>query len=242
VKLGTSGAKRDEGTDPLKMLIDRYSRRLPEGVIFDFDGTLMDSEETHWSLYREAAERLGFSLSRQEYMLRFRGRTDQEVLDAFLQGGSAERGKVQEMAEAKQIRFREMLWRREIPPMPGAVEFLKNLYTWRIPFALATSAVFMEAELGLMGLDVMHLFEGIISAESVARGKPDPEVYYRAADLLRRVPGSCLVFEDSPAGVRAAVGAGCEVIGVSREDGELLLEAGALLVIPDFQACSLVNA
>jgi sugar-phosphatase len=85
---------------------------------------------------------------------------------------------------------------------------------------------------------MLEHFTVVVSAEDVTRGKPDPEVYLRAAQRLGAEPGRCLVFEDSLAGVQAARAAGMRVVGLATAHAEEeLLAAGAARVIADFEGC-----
>jgi HAD superfamily hydrolase (TIGR01509 family) len=206
----------------------------PLGIIFDFDGTLIDSESYHEALYCEAAADLGYQLSNHEYRSRLRGKTDEEIF-RFIANFIEDPQRIEEKLEWKQRKFQNLLLHGRIPSVPGAVTFIRSAHMQKIPLALGTSAVYAEAEIGLRGLGVFDFFKRIVSAESVEWGKPAPDIYLKAATLLKIDPKDCLVYEDSLQGVLAATAAGMPVIGIEAVEPERLLEAGALTVIPDFQ-------
>jgi beta-phosphoglucomutase-like phosphatase (HAD superfamily) len=105
-----------------------------------------------------------------------------------------------------------------------------------VPRAVATSATRRDADVLLAEVGLRHHFETIVTVEDVHWGKPNPEVYLKAAAALALPPASCLVFEDALVGVHAARNAGMRVIGVTTAHaGRELLSAGAERAIDDFR-------
>jgi HAD superfamily hydrolase (TIGR01509 family) len=121
--------------------------------------------------------------------------------------------------------------------VPGACEFVVRVKRAGVPCAVATSASRADAVPLLGDIRVAPYLRAIVAAEDVARGKPVPEVYLRAAAALGVPAGRCLVFEDALVGVTAARAAGMRAIGVSTAHtaGELVA-AGAVRAVPGFEA------
>jgi HAD superfamily hydrolase (TIGR01509 family) len=121
-------------------------------------------------------------------------------------------------------------------PVGGAPAFLDTLVRERVPRAVATSASRPDAERLLTEVGLRRHFDIVITAEDVRWGKPNPEVYLKAAAGLAIPSKACLVFEDSLVGVHAARNCGMRVIGLTTSHtGRELLTAGAERAIPDFE-------
>lgn len=120
-----------------------------------------------------------------------------------------------------------------VEALPGARSLLERLPGQR--WAIVTSATLRLALVRLQEAD-LPIPERLISAESVERGKPDPEPYRRGAELIHAAPGDCIVVEDAPSGVAAGVAAGCRVLGVLGTHTEAELRAvGARWVVRSLQ-------
>ncbi len=181
-----------------------------EGVVFDLDGVLLQSEEV-WDDVRE------------RYVCERGGRYDEEVQRAMM-GMSApewsrylheEAGVPEEPEQINRDVVERMLeaYRRELPLLPGAVETVRRVAA-KFPLALASSsnrAIFEEA-LRLAGL--ADCFHATVSSEEVERGKPAPDVYLEAARRLGVAPERCAAVEDSHAGIRSAKAAGMRVLAI----------------------------
>lgn len=208
-------------------------KRLPLGVVFDLDGTVLDSEKMHRKLYQDVAQDLGYSLSAEEYLDELQGMTDEETI-AAIAGRAGWRGSVEKLIAAKQRKFREAAASGVIAEVRGARRFVSSLYRAGFSIGLATSATREEAEAGISALGLRGVFAERVVGKDVSSGKPAPDIYLEAMDRLGLVPGECLVYEDSLQGIRAGVAAGAAVVGV----GDLLRPekeaAGAFLTIRDF--------
>jgi len=101
-----------------------------------------------------------------------------------------------------------------VPAMPGAVELVRRLAARRYPLALASGSPMEAIEPTLVRLGIRECFDQVVSSEMVKRGKPHPDVFLKAAELLRAEPAECVVFEDSLVGVQAAAAAGMSCYAV----------------------------
>ena len=188
-------------------------------VLWDMDGTLIDSEEFHWRAWHETMSDEGFPITRQQFLASFGQRND-AILPLWL-GESADRKRMTRVADAKEKRYRDLVRASGISPLPGVAGWIDCLQRkgWRQ--AVASSAPRANIEVILESLGAGNLFQAIVSAEDVSRGKPDPEVFLVAASRVGVPPQRCIVVEDAVAGIEAARNAGMRSIGISR-DGKYL--------------------
>jgi beta-phosphoglucomutase len=181
-------------------------------VLWDVDGTLVDSLEYHWLSWRAALSSEGYTLTREQFLVTFGRRNDEILRTYFGPAISAER--ILRISLDKEEQYREMVRRRGIEPLPGVRRWLKRLRATGWRQAVASSAPPLNLEVILAALDVQDCFEAIVSAEEVERGKPDPQIFLTAAAKVQTPPPRCIVVEDAPAGTEAARRAGMRAVGV----------------------------
>jgi HAD superfamily hydrolase (TIGR01509 family) len=203
-------------------------------VVFDMDGVLIDSGAHHRDAWRQLLADLGLTPAPEFWRLTI-GRPAEEAVPLLL-GRAVDTEEAAQLARRKREHYAR-LSARGMLPIAGAPGFVAALVRQGIPRAVATSASRHDMEEMLTGVGLRRHFEVVVTAEDVRRGKPDPEVYVRAAQGLGLAPARCVVFEDSLVGVRAARSAGMRVIGVaSAHTGAELRAAGAERAIDDFEA------
>jgi beta-phosphoglucomutase len=206
--------------------------RLLRAVIFDFDGTIVDSEPAIAAIYAEMAAMEGWCLSEEEYYRDFLALDDRGAIEHLYRS----RGK--ELSAAR--RDEQFRWKTEayfeairngLPELPGAREFLVQCSA-RFPLAIASGSQRSEVEYLLNKLALRGRFSVVSTADDCSRSKPDPAVYLHALARLRELPkfrsdglaaSSCLAIEDAPGGIRAAKAAGlqCLALAHSRPPREL---------------------
>ncbi|MGI5212875.1 HAD-IA family hydrolase [Plantactinospora sp. CA-290183] len=172
-------------------------------VLFDIDGTLVDSTEAVTTVWREVALRHGVDA---DAILRVcHGRRDEDVVPEFFPEESVATvvGQIAELELGSADRVR---------PISGAVDVLDRLSGHRWAAVTSGSRSLMTARLRGAGLPVPAV---LVAAEDVRAGKPDPEGYLLAARRLQVDVTSCVVVEDSPAGVAAGKAAGAVVVGLA---------------------------
>jgi HAD superfamily hydrolase (TIGR01509 family) len=181
-----------------------------ELIIFDCDGVLVDSEPIINRAHAQVLTACGYSITEEALVERFCGMSDPEMLDIIehewgraLPGSYAAR-----VGETIESGFRQSL-----APIDGVAELLDAL---KLPVCVASSSSpeQIRRKLELTGL-LTRFGENLFSATMVARGKPAPDLFLYAAEQLRVAPTHCLVVEDSPAGIDAAIAAGMTAIGFS---------------------------
>ena len=198
---------RSDWWDRLAVML--YYPAMISTVIFDLDGLLSDTERLHYQAYHEALAEAGIPLTQAEYMAHWTraGRNVEELLAA--RGCSAD---TQAIRTRKAARFRELV-RTAVQPMPGACELLARL-RGRKALALGSSS-YREAVLCVTdALGMTRYFDAVATRDDVARSKPFPDIFLRAAEALHAAPAACVVIEDAERGVRAALAAGMACIAV----------------------------
>jgi beta-phosphoglucomutase len=185
------------------------------GVLWDLDGTLVDSGDYHWRAWRETMRDESVELSYQQFLESFGQRNDR-ILAAWL-GSARSPEDLQRIGDAKEAMYRDIARRDGLVALPGAREWVVRLRRegWRQ--AIASSAPRANVDVMLESVGIRDLIDAVISAEDVSRGKPDPEVFLAAAARLGVPPRRCVVVEDAPAGVEAARRAGMRRIGVNAQ-------------------------
>jgi beta-phosphoglucomutase len=189
-----------------------------KAVIWDLDGTLIDSSDSHWIAWRETFADEGREITHEAFVADFGKRNDEILRHHF---GELPAAEIERIALAKETRYRSLVRAGRVVVLPGAVEWLERLRTdgWRQ--ALATSAPPGNIEAIFDVLDIERFLDIVVSSEEVARGKPDPDVFLAAAERLAVPPSRCIVVEDAPAGVEAGKRAGMRTIGVLSTHGGL---------------------
>lgn len=187
-----------------------------KGAIFDLDGVIVDTAKYHYLAWKELAEELGFFFAEKDNE-RLKGVSRMQSLEILLEVGGivATQSEIEKMAESKNTRYVEML--QDIDKgelLEGAEDYLKKLKSEGVKISLGSAS--KNAPLILDKLGINELFDAIVDGNSVSKAKPDPEVFLKAAQLLKLAPEDCCVFEDSQAGIEAAHRAGCEVIAIDK--------------------------
>src|SRR5215470_5349349 len=188
-------------------------------VLWDMDGTLIDSEQFHWISWRETLASEGIVISREQFLSSFGQRND-AIIPQWL-GASATPERITEISNAKEELYRHLIRRDGISPLPGVAHWVHQLHQQGWLQAVASAAPRANIDAVLEALSATHVFQGIVSAEDVRRGKPDPEVYLAAASRVGVSPDRCIVVEDAVAGVEGARRAGMKSIGVSHNGKHL---------------------
>jgi HAD superfamily hydrolase (TIGR01509 family) len=192
------------------MFLDETMSRF-SAVVFDMDGVLLDSEPLHHGVLNELLARDNLILDRPEYE-RFIGWTTEAMFEALI----AKYGLSRSVAEYS-ARYADLVLRvlhEPLDPAPGVITLVQRLRELEMGLAVASSSQRAWIEVTLHSLGLAAMFDTVVSADDVERGKPDPAIYVLAAQRLGVAPRRCLAIEDSPSGVRSARDAGMTVLGV----------------------------
>ncbi|HMV83410.1 MAG TPA: HAD-IA family hydrolase [Blastocatellia bacterium] len=183
-----------------------------KAVIWDLDGTLINSVDHHWDAWRAVMAEERITLTFEDFVADFgkrndeilRGRIDPQMSDA----------EVARIALSKEEKYRQSIRAKGLVLLPGAQHWLARLQAegWRQ--ALGTSAPRGNIDAVFDVLDIERFFDAVMSSEQVKAGKPEPDVFLAAAAAMNAPPERCIVIEDAPAGTEAARRAGMKSIGV----------------------------
>lgn len=201
-----------------------------KALLFDMDGTVADTEDLHMQALRHVAGLHGVNLA-PDHLEAISGRTSLAVMaDLFPDRGNAD---LRQLVKAKEQRFRDLS--EGLTPMPGLVSLLNRARADGLSIGLVTNAPLVNITHLLRILRIGDYFDTIVTADYVARPKPDPLPYVTALVALKVAPAEALAFEDSAPGVVSATGAGIATVGVATSlDKVALMKAGASAVIADF--------
>jgi beta-phosphoglucomutase len=183
-------------------------------VLWDLDGTLVDSGDYHWQSWRDTLAAENISLTYEQFLASF-GQKNDRILRGWL-GADAPADRIERIGDAKEAEYRRLAREGGLAPLPGAADWVARLKGegWRQAIASSAPRLNVEVMLGACGL--APFFDAIVSAEDVTAGKPDPQVFQTAAARLQASADRCIVVEDAAVGIEAARRAGMRSIGVSQ--------------------------
>lgn len=182
-------------------------------VLFDMDGVVIDNLPYHvdaWLLY---CERHGIPLTREIFYKDLNGLNSKDTFEWLLKREFT-REEINAFEEEKEEIYRGF-YRPFLSPAPGLMDFLALLKVNGIKTALGTSAGPGNIDFILDGLGIRAQFDAVIGGAEVTKGKPDPEIYLRAAGLIQVSQEDCWVIEDSLQGIEAGLSAGMKVVGMT---------------------------
>jgi HAD superfamily hydrolase (TIGR01509 family) len=187
---------------------------MARAILWDLDGTLVDSAEFHWLSWRDTMAAEGVSLTYRQFLDTF-GQKNDRILPGWL-GPGADADRIRRVGDAKEAEYRRLASVHGLTALPGASSWVRRLHAQGWQQAIASSAPGQNVGVMLRALALDGMFEAIVSVEDVTRGKPDPQVFLAAAERLGVPRDRCIVVEDAAVGVQAARSAGMRCIGVSR--------------------------
>lgn len=181
-------------------------------ILWDMDGTLIDSEEYHFESWVDALTPEGRTITREQFRSTFGLKNDRILRRWF--GPDTDPAWIARVGDAKERDYREMVRTRGLQPLPGAERCVRARHRAGWPQAIASSAPRANVEVALDVLGWRPLFDAIASGDDVQAGKPDPGIFLLAASRLGAPASRCIVVEDAAAGVEAARRGGMRCIGV----------------------------
>ena len=180
-------------------------------IIFDLDGTLVDTLDKHIEAFELLFEELQISIP-SEAISENMGRTPKDTLRSLLPELTDDEKKLEIYAERKEAILSTLL--DVIPVFNGAHDLLKYLTKTKIPLCLASSTPAFNVAKILTSAGISDYFKVIITGEDITIGKPNPEVFLKAANKAKVIPNKCLVIGDSPHDIQAAKNANMKIIAV----------------------------
>lgn len=211
-----------------------------QALIFDMDGTMVDNMMTHHRGWQKTLKQYGLDFSLEEVMAHCHGK-NLEIIERLFPGKYSleERERI---SFEKESGYRE-IFLPELKLIAGLPELLETARKSGIPMGIGTAAPKANVDYVLDHLNIRHYFKAIVHAEDVDKGKPDPGVFFKVADLLGIPYGDCLVFEDSPTGAKTALNAGMKAIILTTTHQAYEFEniPSVLQCVPDYTHIDLLS-
>jgi HAD superfamily hydrolase (TIGR01509 family) len=207
------------------------------GVVFDLDGTLVDNMALHTEAFAGFMGRHGLPPLDEAQRVRLDGKRNVEIFPVLF-GRELPAEELRAYAEEKEGLYRE-LSRGRLAPLAGLGRLLDLLVSRGLPVAIATSGPAPNVQHTLLETGLAERFSVVVRGDQVPRGKPFPDIFLAAAELLGVEPGRCLAFEDSPAGVEAARAAGMSCVAVATSFSAEVFAAAGLApdhVVADYES------
>ena len=198
------------------------------GAIFDWDGVVIDSSRHHAESWNRLARENGRTLPEGHFLKGF-GMKNEVIIPGIL-AWTQDETEIRRLSLRKEVLYREIILAWGLQPLPGVRIFLESLVAAGIPRIIGSSThrLNITASLEMLGLAGFFTEKSpcdlLVSAEDVSRGKPDPEVFLKAAARIGIPPSRCVVFEDAPMGVQAALAGGMKAVGVAGTHDRGILE------------------
>lgn len=181
-----------------------------KAVIFDVDGTLLDTERIYMQAWKDAAAELGYVIT-DELLRKTRAINVTDAARIFEE--AIGNGFSYQKTRAYRVRIAEEIIKRESPILKtGVSELLAFLKEKGIRLSVASSTHLKGTREHLAESGILEPFEVVVGGDMVTKGKPNPDIFLKAAELLGLKPEECIVVEDSPAGIRAACAAGMKAV------------------------------
>lgn len=177
------------------------------------NGVIINDEHYHNESWNEFLEKYGFTLTTEEFEAQIMGKRDKDTLQ-YLFKRSLTPKEISMYCDERDAIVQKLV-EGKLQLTAGLREFLESVQQAHIPLAIATSSRKEYVDFIVDTYDIRKYFQFIVTADEVVHGKPDPEIYLKAANLLEIEPSDCLVFEDSASGIKAAKAAEMKVVGIT---------------------------
>ena len=198
-----------------------------KAALFDMDGVIVDTEPIYDLFWEKAGKRYNAGID--NFASAIKGTTLPNIIEKYFSTCPPEIIKqlISEVDHYESV--------MPLPPIPGAIAFLRLLHGRGVKMGLVTSSGPEKVERAIAMYHLENVFGTIVASNRIAEGKPNPLCYLLAARDLNADPANCIVFEDSFNGIRAGNAAGMRVIGLSTTNSAESIAAMVHEVIPDFK-------
>ncbi len=200
-----------------------------KAVIFDLDGVIIDSEPFHWEVNKKIFRDLGIDVSPEEYQ-NYIGVSNTNMW-AELKKKHRLPQSVKQLVALQVSGNIDFMQREDFKPIDGVLALIHDLSMENISLGLAYSSPYTVINIVLSAFGIKRFFDAIVSGEDFQNGKPAPDIFLKAAELLNVSPGCCVVIEDSAHGASAAMAAGMKCIGLAsgNSGGQNLTKANLII-------------
>ncbi len=210
-----------------------------KAIIWDMDGVISDTQRLHALVESELLARYGINLTPEEITAKYAGRRTADFFVELLKEKGAKGYNVDELMKEKWERATALL--DELKAIPGVIKLIKEANSYNVPQAVASASGKKYVDAVLTKLGVINYFKAIITGDQVSKGKPDPEIFLKAASAMSVKPNDCVVVEDGRSGMTGAKKAGMLCVGLvyDKEDypADILVNSLTNLNLKDFINC-----
>jgi beta-phosphoglucomutase len=189
---------------------------MKKGFVFDLDGVITDTAKFHYLAWKDLADEIGIEID-LKFNEQLKGISRMDSLERILaygnKAGAYTTEEKEALAEKKNTHYVELL--QDLTPddlLPGVQEFLNDAKAQKVPCAIASAS--KNAPFILEKLGVHEAFDAIVDPATLTKGKPDPEIFIRAAEAIKITPTEAVGFEDAQAGLDGIKAAGMYAVGV----------------------------
>lgn len=206
-----------------------------KNIIFDLDGVLIDSEQTHLRAKKATIAKFGITLPAEVYP-QFVGKTDEMFFSHLIENFPCAETKFDDFIQSKREEYARLVSTDGLHPIKGAVEFMQLAVERDLRIGVVTSSDDFYLGIALKSLGIADWISVIVNANHVTKHKPHPEPYLKAREQLGSSGCDTIVIEDSPSGVRAAKGAELFTFGLGTTfASKVLVDAGADCYVKNFE-------
>ncbi|MGM5631830.1 HAD family phosphatase [Apibacter raozihei] len=198
-----------------------------KAVLFDMDGVVTDTETQYDTFFHSFIPKYNLP---SDFMSKIKGVRWPDIVSNYFSHMSEK--EITDLATIVSDFEKNDL---EYRPIPGIHDFIKELKAEGFKIALVTSSMKFKANIALEKLGLKNTFDAEVTGDDIQKGKPAPDCYLLAAELVGCKPDECVVFEDSFAGIEAGKKAGMKVIALSTTNSEESLQSHTEKIIPDFE-------
>lgn len=186
------------------------------GALFDWDGVIIDSHNQHEKSWSKLAEEENEVLPDNFFKMTF-GMRNENIIPNFFGNwiDVTNQEEVTRLADRKEEIYREIIISDGIEPLPGVRDLLQSLKSEEIACSIASSTPIANIETVMGMIELSDYFDSITASEDVSNGKPNPEVFLKAAEKIKVDPKHCVVFEDAHVGIEAGLAANMQIIAVA---------------------------
>lgn len=207
-----------------------------KAVIFDMDGVIIDSEPTHNQATILTLQKFGIALS-LDYLYQFTGSTAKHMFATIIEDYQVP-ATVEELMAMDRNNVKKLFEQEGRTPLPGVIDFIKELSCHGVKMAVASSSSLKEIEETTKAFGIQPYFDTLVSGQNLEHPKPAPDIFLKALSLLGVSPNEAVVIEDSTLGTQAARAASIPCIGYENPNSGNQDLAAAFLVTDDFYALS----
>ncbi len=184
-----------------------------KAIIFDMDGTIVDTEPVQFEAFKEIVAEIDIELTKERFKSMMGVSTKQNMINLLKENNLDTEPFVEELVNKKEIIYLEKV-KDKIKPKSCAVEKIKELKQQGYKIAIASSSIMQEINLISKSLNIRKFIDAYVGGDSMEKSKPAPDIFLKAAELMNVKPNECIVIEDSSTGYEAALNADMKCIVV----------------------------